>query len=109
VLETAASLANAPLIESAVGGVGGGGSRLTPTALALLDAWRQLQRNHAGFLREQEQWLLQQPALAGVLRRMAMKTTARNQFYGTISGLELGPVSAEVVITLPGGQEIRRR
>ena len=35
-----------------------------------------------------------------------MKTTARNQFYGTISALELGPVSAEVVITLPGGQEI---
>ncbi len=35
-----------------------------------------------------------------------MKTTARNQFHGTISALELGPVSAEVVITLPGGQEI---
>jgi molybdate transport system regulatory protein len=105
-LETAANLANAPLIESAVGGAGGGGSRLTPTALALLEAWRQLQHNHTGFLREQEQWLLQQPALAGVLRRMAMKTTARNQFYGTITALELGPVSTEVVITLPGGQEI---
>ena len=35
-----------------------------------------------------------------------MKTTARNQFYGSISHLELGPVSTEVVLTLPGGQEI---
>lgn len=106
VLETAANLANAPLVESAVGGSGGGGSCLTPTAHGLLQAWRHLQHHHTEFLREQEQWLLQQPALAGALRRMAMKTTARNQFYGSISHLELGPVSTEVVLTLPGGQEI---
>ena len=35
-----------------------------------------------------------------------MKTTARNQFAGTITALALGPVSAEVTITLPGGQAI---
>lgn len=35
-----------------------------------------------------------------------MKTTARNQFAGTISALEIGPVTAQVTLTLPGGQEI---
>ena len=35
-----------------------------------------------------------------------MKTTARNQFAGTITALALGPVSAEVTITLPGAQAI---
>ena len=35
-----------------------------------------------------------------------MKTTARNQFAGTITALALGPVSAEVTITLPGGLAI---
>ena len=35
-----------------------------------------------------------------------MKTTARNQFAGTITALALGPVSAEVTITLRGGQAI---
>lgn len=35
-----------------------------------------------------------------------MKTSARNQFAGTISALEIGPVTAQVTLTLPGGQEI---
>ena len=35
-----------------------------------------------------------------------MKSTARNQFGGTISALEIGPVTAQVTLALPGGQEI---
>jgi molybdate transport system regulatory protein len=35
-----------------------------------------------------------------------MKTTARNQFVGTISAVEIGPVTAQATLTLPGGQEI---
>ena len=105
-LETAANLASAPLVESLVGGVGGGGTRLTPAAVALLQAWRELQTRHRDFLRTQEAWLLDQPALAGALKRMAMKTTARNQFPGTITELAAGPVTTEVTIRLAGGQEI---
>jgi molybdate transport system regulatory protein len=105
-LETAANLAQHPLIESATGGARGGGSRLTPTAHVLLTAWKQLQTAHRGFLREQEAWLLSQPALAGALRRMSLKTTARNQFAGTISAVDAGPVSTQVTLTLAGGQEI---
>lgn len=105
-LETAANLARFPLIESSTGGAQGGGSRLTPTAQALLVAWRQLQSAHRDFLRDQEAWLLEQPALAGALKRMSMKATARNQFAGTINALELGPVTAQATLSLPGGQEI---
>lgn len=105
-LEAAANLASEPLVDSATGGRRGGGSRLTATAQALLAAWRQLQAAHHEFLQTQEDWLLQQPALAGALRRMAMKTTARNQFAGTIAAVEHGPVTTQVAITLRGGQEI---
>ena len=35
-----------------------------------------------------------------------MKTTARNQFAGTVSAVDLGPVSAQVSIALKGGDEI---
>ena len=35
-----------------------------------------------------------------------MKTSARNQFVGTVTALSLGPVSAEVTITLASGDEI---
>ena len=35
-----------------------------------------------------------------------MKTTARNQFAGTVSAVEIGPVSAQVSIALASGAEI---
>ena len=35
-----------------------------------------------------------------------MKTTARNQFAGTVKAVEVGPVSAQVTIGLKAGDEI---
>ena len=105
-LESACNLANEPLLETAAGGVGGGGTRLTAAALELLAAWHTLQSDHRDFLRLQETRLAQLPALQGLLRRMSMKTSARNQFAGTVKALEIGPVSAEVTIALKSGDEI---
>jgi molybdate transport system regulatory protein len=106
VLESACNLAQEPLLETATGGVGGGGTRLTESARTLLLAWRSLQHDHQAFLRGQEARLARIPALHGLLRRLSMKTTARNQFAGTVSALTVGPVSAEVSIALKSGDEI---
>ncbi len=106
VLEAACNLANEPLITTATGGVGGGGTRLTDAAIGLLDAWQQVTADHRAFIQAQEARLAQRPALHGLLRRMSMKTTARNQFAGVVSALTLGPVSAEVTITLASGDAI---
>ncbi len=105
-LENAASLASTPLLERVTGGKGGGGSRLTPAALALLDAWQHLQTAHTQFLQAQEDFLFQQPAWAGILRRISMKTTARNQFAGTVTHVDIGPVTAQATVTLPSGQDV---
>ena len=105
-LESAARLANEPLVSSMTGGRGGGGTRLTEAGSALLGAWRLLHQAHQGFLQAQESLLIQQPRLAGLLRRMAMKTTARNQFAGSISAVESGPVSTQASVTLTGGQTL---
>jgi molybdate transport system regulatory protein len=99
-LETACNLANEPLLETATGGSGGGGTRLTAAAQGLLQAWQTLQTEHREFLRLQEARLAHHPALGGLLRRMSMKTTARNQFAGTVKAVEIGPVSAQVTIAL---------
>jgi molybdate transport system regulatory protein len=106
VLETACNLANEPLLETATGGAGGGGTRLTPAAQSLLEAWHRLQAEHQNFLQQQEMQLSLTPALRGLLRRMSMKTSALNQFAGTVGSVDLGPVSASVVITLKAGDEI---
>ncbi|MFO1337085.1 MAG: TOBE domain-containing protein [Burkholderiaceae bacterium] len=105
-LEAACNLANEPLLETATGGTGGGGTRLTPAALGLLKAWGELQAAQRAFLQRQEERLSRQPALQGLLRRMSMKTSARNQFAGTVARVDVGPVSAEVTIALKSGDEI---
>lgn len=105
-LEAAGNLAHEALLTTATGGIGGGGTQLTRAALDLLQAWRELQQAHQHFLRMQEDRLAQHPTLSGLLRRMSMKTTARNQFAGTLSAVETGPVSAQATITLKGGLDI---
>ncbi len=105
-LDAACNSAQAPLLERSTGGAGGGGTRLTDAARELLRAWQGLQAQHRQFLQQQEEQLAQLPALLGLLRRLSMKTSARNQFAGVIGAIELGPVSATVTIALPGGGEI---
>ncbi|MBL8330755.1 MAG: TOBE domain-containing protein [Rubrivivax sp.] len=105
-LETAGNLSHEPLMQTATGGAGGGGTRLTEPALALLKAWHRLQLAQQDFLRAQEAEFIHSPAMAGLLRRMSMKTTARNQFAGTVTALEIGAVSASVTLALKGGEEI---
>jgi molybdate transport system regulatory protein len=105
-LESACNLANEPLLETLTGGAGGGGTRLTEAARGLLRAWRTLQSQHREFLREQEVRFSQLPALQGLLRRMSMKTSARNQFAGTVKAVQMGPVTAQVTLALQAGGEI---
>lgn len=100
-LDAAGNLANEPLLRTS-----SAGTDLTDAARTLLAAWQTLQHDHREFLRTQQARLAQLPALQGLLRRMSMKTSARNQFAGTVGVIDLGPVSAQVTIALGGGGEI---
>jgi molybdate transport system regulatory protein len=102
-LEAAGQLAQQPLVERAAGGRGGGGSRLTPVARDLLAAWRALHRRHLAFLRQEETAFLQHPTLAALIRSIAMKTTARNQFAGTITEVDEGPTTSRITLDIGGG------
>ncbi|WP_233259007.1 winged helix-turn-helix domain-containing protein [Rubrivivax albus] len=78
VLDAGSDWARGPLIESSAGGSRSSGTRLTEEARVLLNAYDALKERLGGFLDEQEAWLLEQPDIAQLLRRYAMKTTARN-------------------------------
>jgi len=106
ILETAGNLARSPLLVSQTGGRGGGGSRLTFAARHLLETWDQLQARHAGFLAEQEAWLLQQSHLSNLLRRLSMKATARNQFAGLVTELHDGPATTQATLDIGHGQTV---
>ena len=100
------NLAGEPLVERLTGGKGGGGTRLTPRGRQLVDNFRIIEREHARYLRQlgsQAEGIADDLLL---IRRMAMKTTARNQFLGKVAELKQGAVNDEVTLELPGGQHI---
>ena len=100
------NLAGEPLVERLAGGKGGGGTRLTQRGRQLVDNFRIIEREHERYLRQlgsQAEGIADDLLL---IRRMAMKTTARNQFLGKVAELKSGAVNDEVILELPGGQRI---
>ncbi|WP_433705343.1 TOBE domain-containing protein [Paraburkholderia sacchari] len=116
------NLAGEPLVVRATGGKGGGGTTLTPRAQRLISTFSAIEREHRHFL---ERAAVAVRALGGeahgeadadtagslgndlaVLGRFALRTSARNQLYGTITALARGAVNDEVSIALPGGQQL---
>jgi molybdate transport system regulatory protein len=107
------NLAGVPLVERAAGGKGGGGTTLTPRGLRLIETWGAIEREHRRFLeRAAAACGLGGEAQASfdsdwaILRRLSLRTSARNQLFGTVAAIVRGAVNDEVSIALPGGQTV---
>ncbi len=105
------NLADQPLVERSTGGKAGGGSRLTEHGRRVIALYRAMQAEYQAALdRLAEQF----SALPGgdarsfqrLLRRMAVRTSARNQFVGTVCALREGPVDFEVRVRLDESLEL---
>lgn len=93
------NLAGEALLVTQAGGSEGGGTRLTAAGERLLRTYRAALEHQRRFL-VGLQAQLDHPDTLQLLRRLAVKTSARNQFFGTVSGIRLGAVNAEVTVTL---------
>lgn len=109
-VEAMNNLAGAPLVERLAGGKGGGGTRLTERGVQLVAQFRRMEEIHRRFV---EQLARQQGAdgVPGIddinlLQVLNMKTSARNQFLGTVETVTRGAVNDEVVLSIVGGQRI---
>lgn len=100
------NLADRPLVEGSVGGKHGGGTRLTERGGELVRSFRMLETEHWRFLDS----LNAAHARAGddlrVLGRLAMQTSARNQFSGRITRVTRGAVNDEIELALSGGDTL---
>ncbi|MFO7582276.1 TOBE domain-containing protein [Guyparkeria sp.] len=98
------NLADKPLVTTRHGGAKGGGAELTEEGRQLLEAWERLngmqQELLALFERDQ---LTDQLDL---LRRINMKTSARNHLAGRVKAITHGPVNSEVIVELHGGDDL---
>lgn len=102
IIERANNTAPNVLISTATGGTKGGGAALTETGRALLDLFTGLEAQHRQFLAQLNHTLLNNPEARLLLQRLAVKTSVRNQLFGTVKSIQRGAVNAKVVVNLAG-------
>jgi molybdate transport system regulatory protein len=105
-IDTMNNLAGTTLVVRATGGKGGGGTTLTAKALRLIDTYRAIEREHQAFLERAGAAIENFAQDWRLIGRIGMKTSARNQLFGTVSKVTRGSVNDEVQLTLSGGQSI---
>lgn len=100
------NLAGEPLVRRLVGGKDGGGTQLTPRGEKLVLNFQLIEEEHRKFI---DQMSRQSDGITDdflLLRRMSMKTSARNQLLGTVSAIKKGAVNDEVELEIAHGRKI---
>lgn len=105
-VEAMNNLADRPLVVRATGGKGGGGTLLTDYGRQVITGYRLMEAEHQHFLARMEAGMQDFGEINNLLKAINMKTSARNQFRGQISYLEVGAVNSEVKVDLGEGLEI---
>ncbi|MGY0195201.1 TOBE domain-containing protein [Leptothrix sp. BB-4] len=100
------TLSSAPLVERISGGKGGGRTALTDHGRRLLDRYDQIEAIHRRFLDLLDLRALDLDQDFSILQALNMKTSARNQWIGSVAAIRAGAVNDEVEIDLPGGQRL---
>ncbi len=100
------NMAEQPLVTSATGGKQGGGSRLTEYGLRQIQLYDIVESEYRRFFTRLNEKVHDVDELANFMRRLMMQTSARNQFLGRVTGLNVGPINAEVGVDIGGGDHI---
>lgn len=105
------NLADHPLVIRSAGGRHGGGTALTDYGRKVVALYRALEAEYQAALDRLAASMSDDTAgdfrqFRQLLKRMAMKTSARNQFSGNITGLREGDVDFEVRLKLDSDNEL---
>lgn len=100
------NLAGKTLVATTVGGKGGGGTRLTAQGRELLATYHAVAQEQERFLAKINSDLGRAKRSLPVLGRLSMRTSARNQWSGTVRKIRQGAINDEIDIELPGGDRI---
>ena len=105
------NLADMPLVERSTGGRTGGGTLLTDYGRRVIALYRAVESEYQAALDRLSSQFAQTPvgdiqAFQRLLRRMSVRSSARNQFAGSVCGLREGPVDFEVLLRIDDELEI---
>lgn len=105
-INTMNGLSRKPLIERAVGGKGGGSTRLTDHGRQLIERYEKVDAIHQRFVELLDQGAMDLDQEFSILKVLNMKTSARNQWIGKVTAVRSGAVNDEIEVSLPGGQRL---
>ena len=94
------------LVARSAGGKGGGSTQLTPHGRRLVERFGQIDAVHQRFLKLLDDESIDLDREFSLVRTLNLRTSARNQFVGTVSAVRTGAVNDEVELTLPGGARV---
>jgi molybdate transport system regulatory protein len=105
-VNAANNMADTPLVERQAGGRQGGATRVTEEGQRLITSFRLMEREYARFLDGLSRQVddLQRTRL--LMRRLAMRTSARNQLRGKVIATRVGPVNVEVTLALDASERL---
>ncbi|HEY6879597.1 MAG TPA: TOBE domain-containing protein [Polyangiales bacterium] len=98
--------AEVPLVATAVGGSGGGGATLTPYGHKIVNMVRRIEAQYVDALASIGDPTAENAAYQRLLQRLSVRTSARNQWVGTILRVQLGLVQTEVALELGPSLEL---
>ncbi len=100
------NIADKPLLIRTTGGQHGGGSHLTEHGRQLVRLYRLLESGYQHLVGQMQAQVHDFHKLNELVKAITMKTSARNQFRGTIKAVRKGAVNADVILDLGEGLEI---
>lgn len=105
-IDTMNQRANQPVVERSIGGKGGGATKITDFGQRLIARYEQVHAVHQRFLGLIEQGAMDLDQEFSLLKVLNMKTSARNQWLGTVTAVRAGAVNDDIEVALPGGQRL---
>lgn len=100
------NLFDAPLVAANAGGKAGGAATVTPRGLAVIRAFREVEREIGAALSRLEVGLAGDEGVGDLFWSLGLRTSARNALRGTVAMIESDEVTARVVVDLGDGLEI---
>ncbi len=105
-VEAVNNLSEQALVERKTGGQKGGGTTLTVYGRRVVGAYRRLEQEREQVLKSLSCIMDDFDEYYHMIRRFDMKTSARNQFLGTVESIKQGAINAEVVMDIGGGDTL---
>jgi molybdate transport system regulatory protein len=101
-VDTMNNQARAALVSRSVGGTGGGGTQLTEYGKRTVELVRRIERDYAEVLLQLEDPRSELAEYSRLQRQLSLRTSARNQWIGKVTRVDLGSVRAQVSVGLGG-------